>query len=118
MKLELEDLEGETYNERIPKYPSARIRNKCEALFNAKITATGAGQEGQGQVDNAIEAISEQKNVITDWLNENYFDSDLGSDRIAPPSQDRIMREYAQYIKGVEVEKKSQDQTTKESETE
>jgi hypothetical protein len=114
--LELEDLEGNTYTETIPKYPSAKLRNECEALFNAKVKATGSGEEGS--IENAMQAISEQKDKVTEWCNKNHFNNDLGPDRIAPPSQDKLMREYAEYIKGVEVEqKKSQDQTTDESET-
>ncbi len=116
--LELEDLEGNTYTETIPKYPSAKLRNECEALFNAKVKATGTGEEGS--IENAMQAISQQKDKVTEWCNKNHFDNDLGPDKIAPPSQDKIMREYAEYIKGVEVEeqKKSQDRTTGGSDNE
>jgi hypothetical protein len=115
--VELEDVEGNTFTEVIPKYPSAKLRNECEALFNAHVRATGSGEEGA--IDNALEAITKQKDKVTEWCNRNHFERDLGPEKIAPPSQDKIMREYAPYIKGVEVEqKKSQgDRTTKGSET-
>jgi len=118
MKIELEDIEGNTYSETIPKYPSAEIANKCEATFNAHVSATGSQTEGS--VDNAFEAIAEQKRIIVNWLNERYFEQDLGPDNLSPPSQDKIMMEYSDYIEGVAVEqkKRKEDQTTKESETE
>lgn len=114
MKLELEDIEGNKYTETIPKYPSAEIANKCEATFNAKVKATGTEQSGS--IDNAYEAISQQKNIVVNWLNDKYFGHDLGPERLAPPSQDKIMAEYSDYIQGVEVQnkKKESGQTTKE----
>jgi len=107
VKIELEDIEGNSYTETIPKYPSARIANECEATFNAKVKATGTDQEGR--IENAMEAISEQKDIVVEWLNKEWFEHDLNPDRLSPPSQDKVMKEYAPYIKGVEVqdEKKS-----------
>lgn len=113
MKLTLEDIEGNEYVEQIPKYPSAEIANKCEATFQAHVKATGSEQSGS--IDNAFQAISEQKNIVVNWLNNNWFDNDLGPDKLAPPSQDKIMAQYADYIEGVSVEsKKNQGQTTSE----
>lgn len=103
MKLELEDIEGNQYTETIPKYPSAEIANKCEATFNAHVKATGTSEEGS--IDNAFEAISQQKKIVVEWLNQKWFDNDLGPQRLAPPSQDKIMAEYSDYIEGVAVEK-------------
>lgn len=102
--IKLEDINGNEYTETIPKYPSAKIANECEATFNAHVRATGSDQEGS--IDNAYEAISEQKNIVVKWLNENWFSNDLGPEKLAPPSQDRIMAEYSEYIEGVEVEQK------------
>jgi hypothetical protein len=118
MKLELEDIEGNKYTETIPKYPSARVKNKCEAAFNAYVKATGSEEEGA--INNAMEAISEQKNIVIEWLNQKRFDNDLGPDKLAPPSQTKIMAEYAPYIEGVQVEEKKSTengQTTAGSET-
>jgi len=105
VKIELEDIEGNTYTETIPKYPSAEIANKCEATFNAKVSATGSGEQ-TGTVENAYEAISQQKNIVVQWLNDNWFGNNLGPDRLSPPSQDKIMQQYSEYIEGVEVKKK------------
>ena len=119
MKLELEDIEGNKYTETIPKYPSAKVANECQATFQAQVKATGSKQSGS--IENAFEAISNQKEIVNEWLNENYFENDLGPDKLAPPSQDKIMAEYADYIEGVQVEdskKKVKEQTTNESETE
>lgn len=118
MKVELEDIEGNKYTETIPKYPSADIANRCEATFNAHVKATGSSQEGS--VDNAFEAISEQKKIVVSWLNENWFENDLGVNRLAPPSQDKILAEYSDYVHGVAVkddeedQKKSRDRITQE----
>lgn len=108
MKLDLEDIEGNTYTENIPKYPSAEIANKCEATFNAKVKATGTSQEGT--VDNAFQAISEQKEIVVNWLNNNWFENELGPEKLSPPSQKKIMAEYADYIHGVEVDSESKKQ--------
>jgi len=116
VKLELEDIKGNEYTETIPKYPSARVKNQCEAAFNAYVKATGSEEEGA--IDNAMEALSEQKNIVIEWLNQKWFDADLSPDKIAPPSQTKVVAEYAEFIEGMQVDqKKSQDQTTKESET-
>lgn len=116
MKLTLEDIEGNEYEETIPKYPSAEIANKCEATFQAKVKATGTEQSGS--IDNAFEAISRQKTIIVEWLNQNWFENDLGPDKLSPPSQDKIMAQYADYVEGVSVQKKTgTDQTTQKSET-
>lgn len=104
MKLELEDIEGNTYTETIPKYPSAEIANKCEATFNAHVKATGSSEEGS--IDNAFEAISKQKKIVINWLNQNWFEHDLGPGKIAAPSQDKIMIQYSDYIEGVDTKKK------------
>lgn len=114
--LKLEDIKGNKYEETVPKYPSAKLRNECEALFNAKVKATGTSEEGR--IDNAMQAISEQKDKVSEWCNERHFENDLGPEKLAPPSQDKIMRLYAAYIKGVEVNKQkksTKDQTTQES---
>lgn len=113
MKLELEDIEGNTYNETIPKYPSARIVNKCEATFNAYIKATGTQEEGS--VDNAMQALSEQKDIVISWLNSKWFDNDIGPDKISPPSQDKILARYAEYIDGMAVEEKEGVEDQKKS---
>jgi len=102
MKLELEDIEGNSYTEVIPKYPSARVKNECEAAFNAYVKATGSGEEGA--IDNAMEALSEQKDIVIEWLNQKRFDADLGPDNLAPPSQDKILAQYAEFIEGMQVE--------------
>lgn len=106
MKLELEDIEGNKYTETIPKYPSARIKNRCEAAFNAYVKATGSKEEGS--IDNAMEALSEQKDIVIEWLNKEWFDNSLGPDKLAPPSQDKILAQYADYIDGMTVEDKQQ----------
>lgn len=114
MELELEDIEGNRFTETIPKYPSAEIANKCQATFNAHVKATGTDQEGS--VDNAFEAISRQKEIVVDWLNNNWFENDLGPENLSPPSQEKIMIEYSDYIEGVDVKskkkKKENDRTT------
>lgn len=103
MKLELEDIEGNTYQVTVPKYPSARIVNKCEAAFNAKVRATGTSEEGS--IDNAYEALSQQKNIVLSWLNSEWFDNvDLGPDNMSPPSQDKVVAQYADYIEGMAVD--------------
>lgn len=117
-KMELEDIEGNKYTENLPKYPSAEIANRCEATWNAQVTATGS-EEGSGKIDNAFQAIAEQKKIVVNWLNDNWFDNDLGPKRLAPPSQDKIMVEYSDYIEGVDTEKKKVNQKdTKKSENE
>lgn len=107
MKLELEDIQGNKYTETIPKYPSAEIANKCEATWNAEIRSTGT--EGQGKIDNAYQAIAQQKKIVVDWLNDNWFEHDLGPEKLAPPSQDKILKQYADYIEGVAVENKKKE---------
>lgn len=113
-RLKLEDIEGEVYDVVIPKYPSARVKNDCEAAFNAYVKATGSGEEGA--IDNAMQALSEQKNIVVEWLNENWFDHDLGPERLAPPSQDKIMVEYAPYIEGMQVSDETKKKVEKEKE--
>ena len=103
MKLELEDINGDKYEVTIPKYPSARIVNKCEATFNAHVRATGSNQEGS--IDNAYEALSEQKEIVLKWLNSNWFENvDLGPEKMSPPSQDKVVAQYADYIEGMMVD--------------
>lgn len=104
VQLELEDIQGNKYQENIPQYPSAEIANQCEATFNAQVKATGTSESGK--IDNAYQAIAEQKRIVVNWLNDNWFDNDLGPEKLSPPSQDKIMREYADYIQGVAVEDK------------
>ena len=112
MKLTLEDIEGNEYVEQIPKYPSAEIANKCESTFQAKVKATGSGEE-ESSVENAFQAIAKQKRIVVEWLNEKWFENDLGPERLAPPSQDKIIAQYADYIEGAQAKKK-QEQTTSE----
>lgn len=113
MKVEVEDIEGNTYNVTIPKYPSARIVNKCEATFNAYVKATGTSEEGS--VDNAMQALSEQKDIVISWLNSEWFEQDLGPDNLAPPSQDKILARYAEYIDGMAVEQNEEAEEQKKS---
>lgn len=113
MKVELEDIQGNKFEETIPKYPPASIKNKCESVFNAQVKMADGNREAK--IENAFEAVKEEKEIVVNWLNNNWFENDLGPDRLSPPSQDKILGLYSDYIEGIEKKDEAKDSQKKSS---
>jgi len=96
---ELEDVHGNKYNETTRKHLPARLTNECEAKFNATVQKTRKGETAES--NNVMQARQEIKNRVIEWLNEKDFENDLGPDKISPPSQEKILKEYQDYLAGI-----------------
>lgn len=96
---ELEDTYGNKYTETTRKHLPARLTNECEAKFNAKVQATRSSQSAESS--NVMQAREEIKNRVIEWLNEKDFENDLGPDKISPASQQKVLKEYQDYLAGI-----------------
>lgn len=96
---ELEDTHGNTFTETTRKHLPARLTNECEAKYNATVQATRSNKSASSS--NVMQAREEIKNRVIEWLNEKEFENDLGPDKISPPSQEKILKHYQDYLAGI-----------------
>lgn len=99
-RFELEDIDGNQYTEKTRKHLPARLTNECEAMYNAEVQATRTSESATS--GNVMQARSEIKNRVIEYLNEKDFENDLGPDRISPESQEKVLKEYQDYLTGIQ----------------